>query len=261
MKRSLKDLLVEQPERGVQYKTLNDAAMAQSGRAKGFEQGMQPGDVKIWYYRSEVGRDVSFGIDFYVNNLGGKVPTSNTIEDTHILLGSIRERDLESIFYFLQGEVWSPKGEAWSLIESLGLTHTSMSVGDIVEMDGNLYFTDRFGFKKLVNGEIVESTKRGAKKIIKEEFDELTGISDEDGLYYDINDLSTTILDWHGGQSSPTYALGSSWYAGHGVTRDVLSDAIGELEFNSTYPDNEEDAYSDELLELIDALNYQLKPY
>ena len=67
MKRSLKDLLVEQPERGVQYKTLNDAAMAQSGRAKGFEQGMQPGDVKIWYYRSEVGRDVSFGIDFYVN--------------------------------------------------------------------------------------------------------------------------------------------------------------------------------------------------
>lgn len=35
----------------------------------------------------------------------------------------------------MQGENWSPNGEARSLIEEKGLIHTSMSMGDIVQID------------------------------------------------------------------------------------------------------------------------------
>ena len=59
----------------------------------------------------------------------------------------------------MQGENWSPNGEARNLIGSLGLSHTSMSVGDIIEIDGNLFFVDRHGFKKLVNGSVTENIK------------------------------------------------------------------------------------------------------
>lgn len=40
--------------------------------------------------------------------------------------------ELENIFRECQGEIWSPYGEARDLINALGLTHTSMSVGDVI---------------------------------------------------------------------------------------------------------------------------------
>jgi hypothetical protein len=40
--------------------------------------------------------------------------------------------DLEEVFFLMQGEQWSPNGEARELIELLGLRHTSMSVGDLI---------------------------------------------------------------------------------------------------------------------------------
>jgi len=42
------------------------------------------------------------------------------------------EHTLNEIFEAMQGEVWSPNGEQRDYIHSLGLTHTSMSVGDVV---------------------------------------------------------------------------------------------------------------------------------
>jgi hypothetical protein len=39
--------------------------------------------------------------------------------------------DLQHVFSEMQGEVWSPNGEAMKLITGLGLSHTSMSVGDV----------------------------------------------------------------------------------------------------------------------------------
>jgi hypothetical protein len=39
---------------------------------------------------------------------------------------------LDVIFYEMQGDVWSPHGEARELIKSLGLSHASMSIGDAV---------------------------------------------------------------------------------------------------------------------------------
>ncbi len=41
--------------------------------------------------------------------------------------------NLEQVFQYLQGEIWSPRGEARELMRELGLNHTSMSVGDLIQ--------------------------------------------------------------------------------------------------------------------------------
>ena len=42
--------------------------------------------------------------------------------------------------------------------------------------------------------------------------------------------LALKILDWHGGQWSDLYSVGSSWLAGHDVPSENISGAISELE-------------------------------
>lgn len=41
--------------------------------------------------------------------------------------------------------------------------------------------------------------------------------------------LGLRVLDWHGGQFTPTYAAGSSFYAGHSVPEETVKSAIHEL--------------------------------
>ena len=68
-----------------------------------------------------------------------------------IYLGDIRAETLENAFELMQGESYSPNGEASRLIRSLGLTHTSMSVGDLVlDRDSNRWNSVCFnGFKEV----------------------------------------------------------------------------------------------------------------
>lgn len=62
-------------------------------------------------------------------------------EVKHALLCTIYLDDLESVYFHQQGENWSPNGEARGLIESKGLHHTSMSVGDVVfDKDAGIYW-------------------------------------------------------------------------------------------------------------------------
>jgi len=49
-----------------------------------------------------------------------------------IYLDDIRAETLENAFELMQGDSYSPNGEASRLIRSLGLTHTSMRVGDLL---------------------------------------------------------------------------------------------------------------------------------
>jgi hypothetical protein len=51
----------------------------------------------------------------------------------------------------MQGEFWSPMGEARNLIQTLGLHHTSMSCGDVVQFGSDFYMVDFMGYKKLEN--------------------------------------------------------------------------------------------------------------
>lgn len=65
--------------------------------------------------------------------------TRESLSETHAFVKEIEVHSLESTYYEMQGHIWSPNGEARNLIEALGLQHTSMSTGDIVEIDGTLY--------------------------------------------------------------------------------------------------------------------------
>jgi hypothetical protein len=77
------------------------------------------------------------------------LPDPENLDDTHVLLGVISENDPEKIFHMMQGEQWSPHGEARALIQAKGLKHTSMSVGDVVVVNGKALIVDNTGFKEL----------------------------------------------------------------------------------------------------------------
>ena len=62
------------------------------------------------------------------------VPNSaHELHENYVRLAKVRAVNLDQIFEVMQGENWSPKGEAKEIISGLGLSHTSMSVGDIIQ--------------------------------------------------------------------------------------------------------------------------------
>ena len=96
--------------------------------------------------------------DFIKNGLLGyeycklqnKVPDPKALGVTHTYVKMLEAESLDDVFHKMQGEVWSPNGEARSLMEYLGLNHTSMCVGDVVvSEDGIAHMVDVFGFKPL----------------------------------------------------------------------------------------------------------------
>lgn len=103
--------------------------------------------VEVWYDKNP-----SFRSD-------DKLLSVNKLSDTHVRLQNYvnitvpshySDIDIcEEIFYNMQGENWSPNGEANGLIESLGLGHTSMSIGDVTVIDGIGYMCDSIGWKIL----------------------------------------------------------------------------------------------------------------
>jgi hypothetical protein len=69
---------------------------------------------------------------------------------THTPLIEIEASDLENVYCRMQAENWSPNGESREMIKSLGLHHTSMSVGDVVEdlEDGAYHQVMSCGFER-----------------------------------------------------------------------------------------------------------------
>lgn len=125
-----------------QYKTLADAATVTGDpRYAGLS-------AYIWYVKPEHGRDLRMGPEF-LKEQGIPLPTIKTLDKTHTLLGAVGERNLNEIYRMMQGEVWSPRGEARNLIRKKGLRHTSMSVGDIVQIGNKIHMVDNLGFEKL----------------------------------------------------------------------------------------------------------------
>jgi hypothetical protein len=54
------------------------------------------------------------------------------LEDTHRFVVFVNAENPEAVYNWMQGENWSPRGERRDLILGLGLSHTSMMVGDVV---------------------------------------------------------------------------------------------------------------------------------
>jgi hypothetical protein len=100
----------------------------------------------VWYMKPS----------WFGEGIFGKKPDPAKLEATHTPLKSVEVEDgtpnlLEYVFRQMQAEVWSPNGEARSLIRQKGLEHTSMSVGDVVvSPGGNKFVVGRFGFEELV---------------------------------------------------------------------------------------------------------------
>ena len=93
---------------------------------------------RVWYARWP-----HFGL--------GPRPTLNDFKNTHVCLGDVEARNLEDLFCRMQGENWSPNGEAMSLILGMGLHHTSMSVRDVAEdvRAKKFYLAECEGFSEL----------------------------------------------------------------------------------------------------------------
>lgn len=108
-------------------------------------------EVKVLFVKatnSTTRLDVSMGLSFA--NDRGVVFDKAFIEETYAELGMFKSNsDKEHLFWALQAENYSPKGEAKDLILSKGLRHTSMSVGDILVINGVYHLVDIFGFSEL----------------------------------------------------------------------------------------------------------------
>jgi hypothetical protein len=105
------------------------------------------GETQIWYAKPESVPNTIFGPQWL--RASGIEITAKTLQNTHVLLGSVSDTSLESIFHRMQAEIWSPEGEARSLIQKKGLAHTSMSVGDVIVSNGKAHMVDQVGFVEL----------------------------------------------------------------------------------------------------------------
>ena len=118
------------------YGSLGDASVAYSIEA------LRPGNTQVYYVNPQGpgSRDLRF--------FGPSKVDARHIDQDYVLLGRVASVDPEEIFTALQGEIWSPKGEARDLIRGLHLDHTSMSVGDMVVLPGAVpLVVDHQGFK------------------------------------------------------------------------------------------------------------------
>lgn len=100
------------------------------------------GKMKVYYMKNDTSRDYGMGLDFV-----RRYELLKPLAETHTLLGQVNCVDLNELYGAMQGESWSPNGEATTFLKGLGLYHTSMSVGDIIELNGKFFFCDSFGFK------------------------------------------------------------------------------------------------------------------
>jgi hypothetical protein len=72
------------------------------------------------------------------------------ISDEYAFVAMQWGEDMGDVWHTMQGEIWSPNGEARDLIRGLGLQHTSMSVGDlIVDDEGCVFEVANVGFKEI----------------------------------------------------------------------------------------------------------------
>ena len=103
--------------------------------------------TQVWYAKPEYARDAMMGYDWLAEK--GLLPDPKNLEATHVLLGTVQAIRAEDVFSLMQGESWSPNGEAREMIQAKGLWHTSMSVGDLMVRLHRVHLVDRFGFRHI----------------------------------------------------------------------------------------------------------------
>ena len=87
---------------------------------------------------------------WYAKSLGNTPRHIESLATTHVHLLTIHQPSKERIYTAMQGEHWSPNGEARPHLQAAGLTHTSMSEGDILVLEnGTAWVCAPFGWEEL----------------------------------------------------------------------------------------------------------------
>lgn len=126
------------------YSSLADAAITTK------DERYAGGSVGIWYARGVelFGRIVAAepqgrkGLDIV------KLARTN-LSETHCHLGSIEANDPPTAFRMMDAERWAPGTVANKWIESLGVGHTSMTAGDVLDFRGELLLVELDGFSRI----------------------------------------------------------------------------------------------------------------
>ena len=99
------------------------------------------------------GYEIYYRIDDRVGRETENLTVNDVKSMTHKLVAVTRARDLDEIFMYMQGELWSPQGEMREYITRSGHNHTSISVGDVIYSirDGKWYQVMMIGFEELIS--------------------------------------------------------------------------------------------------------------
>lgn len=74
---------------------------------------------------------------------------------THRHLMAVEANCKGDVFLQMQGETWSPNGEARPLLKERHLSHTSLSIGDVIRDEaGRTWVCDRVGWRKVPGQEV-----------------------------------------------------------------------------------------------------------
>jgi hypothetical protein len=104
---------------------------------------------RVYYMKPDFFREGTGGFEWLEKQ--GLLPSIGTLHKTHIQVTATDAKDPDELYQKMQGEVWSPNGEAREVLQKLGIGHTSMTTGDIAvcEDDGKVWFCDRAGWIRL----------------------------------------------------------------------------------------------------------------
>ena len=131
------------------YRTLKDAYEVTN------DPRFLSGKTQIWYYKRSESRD--FGMGSFGLERSGKWPSVENLSLTHVFIGFVDESNPSKVFQMMQGEYWSPNGEASTLAAFIlrMAGHTSMSVGDIIVFPGSkALMVDMAGFYDLADAPV-----------------------------------------------------------------------------------------------------------
>jgi hypothetical protein len=86
----------------------------------------------------------------FFRGIVGSAPDPDNLSATHVHLKDIEADSQEDALARMHANIWSPNGEALELIQSKGLQHTSMTIGDVlVDEAENVHQVTATGFSRL----------------------------------------------------------------------------------------------------------------
>jgi len=94
---------------------------------------------QVWYMKPS-----------FLRGFVGNSPDPNNLSATHVHLKDIEADNQEDVLYRMRADIWSPNGEARDLLQSKGLAHVTMTIGDVFVEEGDaVYLVTAIGFSWL----------------------------------------------------------------------------------------------------------------